>query len=280
MNTPDLPVLENEFLRVTVDPSCGGRVISLLDLEHGFEHVAYDASYVPADPEKDYDSNFAGGMDELLPCDLPEHSFPDHGELWNLKLEYEFSSGNVLHLRGKLPISSLYYERTMKLSGKKLCCTYSITNQGQEDLHFLWKLHGAMKICKGDRLSVPAECIQAADPGDWSKASDGMPRKFVSPYIVGEMDKSSDFFFLTDLQSGEATLCHENGRALRCTFDLKIFPTCWIFCSFGRLNDSRCMILEPCTNYPLSLDDAVKNRCCAFLPAGESLHTAVFWECL
>ena len=280
MSVREFLTLENPFLRISVDPLAGGRVTSLLDREYDFEHVAYDPSYVPADPEKDYDSNFAGGMDELLPCDLPERSFPDHGELWNLVLEAERTGENTLRLQGKLPLSHLFYERTMELSGKSLRCSYAITNQGKEPLHFLWKLHGAMKIFPGDRLFAPAACIQAADPGDWSRASDGMPRKFVNPYVVGEMDRKSDFFFLTDLEEGKILLQHENGRAVRCTFDLKVFPSCWIFCSFGRLNDSRCMILEPCTNYPLSLEDAIRNKCCAFLAPGETLRSTVLWECL
>lgn len=280
MENARMLTLENEFLRVSVDPSNGGRITSITDLEHGFEHVAYDPAYVPADPAKDYDSNFAGGMDELLPCDLPEHGFPDHGELWSLPLQHSFTREGHLLLQGHLPQSDLVYERKMELSGKSLLCHYTITNRGKKSLYFLWKLHGAMRIQKGDKLFADASCIQAADPGDWSKASDGMPRRFNAPYVVGEMDRSSDFFFLTDLQEGKASLLHENGRSISCYYDLKVFPSLWIFCSFGRLNDSRTLILEPCTNYPLSLDDAVRNKCCAFLQSGECLRTRVRWECL
>ena len=178
MSRREFLTLENPFLRISVDPLAGGRVTSLLDREYDFEHVAYDPSYVPADPEKDYDSNFAGGMDELLPCDLPEHSFPDHGELWNLVLDAERTGENTICLQGKLPLSHLFYERTMELSGKSLRCNCAITNQGKEPLHFLWKLHGAMRIFPGDKLFAPAACIQAADPGDWSKAADGIRSVF------------------------------------------------------------------------------------------------------
>ena len=102
--------LANDLLSVKADPACGGRIVSFYDKEHAREYIWYDEKRLPADPLLDYDGNFAGGMDELLPCDLAEHGFPDHGELWQLPLKGEILDGKMV-LKGDLPLSKLSYSR-------------------------------------------------------------------------------------------------------------------------------------------------------------------------
>ncbi len=271
------PILENELLRIEVDPQHGGRVVSLFGKQSQTEFLWYDARRLPINPALDYDGNFAGGMDELLPSDLPEHGFPDHGELWTTPLQATCADG-TLTLGGHLPISGLKYQRVMRLQGASLVVSYVLENSGIKPVDFLWKLHAALAIAPGDELLASAGCWQGVDPGDWSKAPDAIPRTWQGSYQVPDMDGTSDFFYLTDLTEGVLKLRRKDGVVLRCDFDLKTFPCAWIFASFGRLNGSRTLILEPCTNYPLSLDDAVKARCCARLSPGESLATEVRWS--
>ena len=273
------PVLENDFLRITLDPAHGGRIIAFQDKCSGQEMLWYDSSRLPVNPALDYDGNFAGGMDELLPNDPPEDGFPDHGELWTLPLDCE-ADRKKAELHGVLPLSRLEYRRTMHLEENTLVSEYRIENTASHPLDFLWKLHGAALIEPGDVLEVPANCIQAADPGDWSKTPHSMPQKWNGTYTVPEMNGSSDFFFLTDLIGNEIRLKRCNGTIFNCLFDAKIFPCVWIFASFGRLNGSRTLIMEPSTNYPGTLAEARRSKVCASLNPGESIHTTVKWAIL
>lgn len=270
------PVLENEFLRIELDLDMGGRVISFYDKKREFEQLWYDAARVPMDPALDYDGNFAGGMDELLPNDLPERGYPDHGELWSLPLECS-SNENTLTVSGTLPVSKLAYSRTMYLDGCSLVSDCCITNTAQEPVDFLWKLHAALAIAPGDKFIAPYNCVQAADPGDWSKARDCMPRKWQNPYVIAPFDGKSDFFYLTDPTACELVLERTNGSRFICSFDGRVFPLTWVFASFGRLNDSRTLIMEPCTSYPISLDEAAAKGVCAGLGANESIKTQIRW---
>ena len=270
------PILENDYLKITVDPSHGGRIIGFLNKLRGAEQIWYDPSRLPVDPALDYDGNFAGGMDELLPNDPPEDGFPDHGELWTLPLNCKSENGELV-LDGILPLSGLAYRRKMHLEGNTLISEYQIRNTTDHPVDFLWKLHAALQIECGDELEVPAQCIQAADPGDWSKASHGMPLQWKGKYIVPEMDGSSDFFFLTGLTGNEIRLKHRNGTVFSCSFDPEIFRCVWIFASFGRLNGSRTLIMEPCTNYPGTLAEARRMKVCAKLNHGECIQTTVKW---
>ena len=104
----NFPVLENEFLRIATDPEHGGRITGFRDKKSGAELLWYDPARLPVDPALDYDGNFAGGMDELLPNDPPEDGFPDHGELWTLPLDCR-KDGDTLVLHGQLPLCGLDY---------------------------------------------------------------------------------------------------------------------------------------------------------------------------
>lgn len=272
----NFPVLENEFLRIATDPEHGGRITGFQDKKSGTELLWYDPARLPINPELDYDGNFAGGMDELLPNDPPEDGFPDHGELWTLPLDCR-TDGDTLALHGKLPLCGLDYRRTMRLEGKSLISEYRIESRADRPLDFLWKLHAALQIAPGDVLEVPAHCVQAADPGNWSKAQDGMPRRWPGTYAVPEMDGTSDFFYLTDLAGNELRLRRADGTVFACQFDPAVFRCVWIFASFGRLNGSRTLIMEPCTNYPGTLAEARRQQVCASLAPGEVLQTAVTW---
>ena len=273
------PVLENDFLRIAVDPRHGGRIICFYDRIRRSEQLWYDPARLPLDPALDYDGNFAGGMDELLPNDPPEEGFPDHGELWTLPLECEADHGKLV-LHGILPISGLAYRRTMQLEENTLVSEYCIENTADRPLDLLWKLHAALLIEPGDVLEVPANCIQAADPGNWSRTAHGMPQKWEGAYTVPKMDGSSDFFYLTDLTGNEIRLKRRSGTIFRCRFDAETFPCVWIFASFGRLNGSRTLIMEPCTNYPGTLSEARRSKVCAHLEPGEHFHTVVKWSIL
>ena len=269
--------LENQRLSVEIDAAHGGRITSFFDKELKKEFLWYDASRLPVNPALDYDGNFAGGMDELLPNDPPENGFPDHGELWTASLKEE-RSGELLTVSGFLPCSKLFYRREMHLEDNALISRYCITNTAETRLDFLWKCHAAWRIEPGDRLFAQAHCVQAADPGDWSLAAAGMPKQWQNPYVIGAMNGKSDFFFLTDLQRSELLLKKSDGSSVKCIFDSAIFPNAWIFISFGRLNGSRTLIMEPCTNYPLTIAEAKKARVCAHLDPQQTLTTQVRWE--
>lgn len=279
MKKMSMPVIENDFLRITVDPAHGGRIIGFWDKLRGTEQLWYDPSRLPVNPALDYDGNFAGGMDELLPNDPPEDGFPDHGELWTLPLNCREGNGKLL-LQGDLPLCRLAYRREMYLAENTLIAEYRLENTTNHPQDFLWKLHAALQIECGDVLDVPAECVQAADPGNWSKGLHGMPLRWNGKYTVPEMDGTSDFFYLTGLTGNEIRLTHGNGTIFSCRFDPAIFRSVWIFASFGRLNGARTLIMEPCTNYPGTLAEARSSKVCARLKPGEYIHTKVTWTLL
>jgi hypothetical protein len=279
--------LESDWLRVDVAPAIGGRVISLVEKASGYDFLWRNQNLhlqtLPAGSE--YDPNFYGGIDELLPNDIPEHingvDCPDHGELWTTPLIWR-QEGNRLVLEGRLARCGLSYQREMSLRPDTSCIDfkYRISNNARERRDFLWKLHAALLVQPGDLIECPARKAQVVDLA-WSRYKTLAPFEWPnlegSPVnVVPAADGTMDFFYLFDLSGGEiAWRRPTQGLKFAYTFDSKVFPYAWIFASYGGFNGHYTVILEPCTTMPISVNDAALKQQCSRLAPGQTLETSV-----
>src|SRR5437868_3017339 len=94
--------MESAFLKVDVVPGVGGRIVSLVHKPSGHEFLWHNpALRLELKPSgAEYDPNFYGGIDELLPNDLAEPingvECPDHGELWTTPLHTEVVADRLI----------------------------------------------------------------------------------------------------------------------------------------------------------------------------------------
>lgn len=289
-----LPILrlETDLLRVDIASQIGGRILSIYHKELGREFLWKNEGLPlrtsqPGDP---YDPNFWGGIDEVIPGDLPEViaglSSPDHGELWTLPLESGIE-GDTLLLEGTLPRWGLHYQKRVSLRADSpwIDLDYRIHNATAERRTFLWKLHAAVQIAPGDRIGCPAEWAVAADP-QWSRWKDQQP--FHWPMVEGQRadvipapDGTTDFLFLYGLREGWLSLLQPaQGIALpgcefSIAFDPQVFPYVCYFASYGGFDGHYTAVLEPATAMPLSVNEAARLGQCSVLAPGESLTTRV-----
>lgn len=279
--------LMSDALRVDVAPGVGGRIVSIVDRSSGYEflwrNAALPLASLPAGSE--YDPHFYGGVDELLPNDIPEAingvTCPDHGELWTTPLSWEMQ-GERLCLRGHLPRFGLDYERVMSLRdhGPWIDFDYRLSNPTRSERCFLWKLHAALNICAGDLIVCPARKAQVVDPA-WSRHAVLEP--FAWPVIehqradlIPERDGTVDFYYLFDLAAGRIAWQRPvPGLEFGYRFDSRVFPYAWLFASYGGFNGHYTAILEPCTAMPLSVNEAAAKAQCTRLGPGQTLETRV-----
>ena len=110
---------ENNLLKCTVAPALGGKIISVYNkkLQKEFLWKNEKLSLIQLEQGADYDANFYGGIDELIPNDIPENidgiDFPDHGELWTTPLGHEMKEERLI-LSGMLSLSKLFYQKTVE----------------------------------------------------------------------------------------------------------------------------------------------------------------------
>ncbi len=292
MDLDGLPVvrLESDHLVVDVVPEVGGRIVRIREKSTGHEFLwtneRLDLERVA--PGSQYDPNFYGGIDELLPSDLPEpigdFESPDHGELWTTPLEARIE-GDRLVVSGRLPISGLEYERgmTLRADGPAVDLSYRIANRAASRRDFLWKLHAALRIAPGDVIQCPARRGQVVDL-EWSRFHTLEPFDWPTiesqaANVIPEKTDTTDFFYLFDLESGEMAWRRPTaGLVFRYRFDTKVFPYAWLFASYGGLDGHYTAVLEPCTSMPLSVSEAAALGQCSSLEPGEVLETQVTLE--
>ncbi|MBN1345929.1 MAG: hypothetical protein JXQ73_24780 [Phycisphaerae bacterium] len=279
--------MTSDRLVVDVAPGVGGRVVSLIDRASNHEFLWNNERLrlERKSPGSEYDPNFYGGIDELIPNDIPEQiddvAAPDHGELWTTALDHAIEDG-ALVLRGTLPLTGLVYERRMTLSADspQIDLGYRIQNPTGRLRRFMWKLHAALAIRPGDVIDCPARRGQVAHL-DYSRYETEEP--FDWPIIEGqaanvavEKDGTCDFFYLFDLTTGRMGW-HRPGTGLRFeyVFDRDVFRYAWLFASYGGLDGHYTAVLEPCTTMPLSVGEAAAKGQCSSLEPGSILKTNV-----
>lgn len=279
--------LENDYLKVTVAPDVGGKIISIQDLETGHEFLWTNQNLplekLPAGSE--YDPNFYGGIDELIPNDIPEELngvlSPDHGELWTLSLDYIPDEKGV-SLSGILPLSGLRYRRNITLCPDEpgIELQYKIENPTKEQRRFLWKFHAAINIEPDDEIFCPAKTAMVAD-AEWSRWTSYAP--FHWPNIENQRadlippkGNELDFLYLYDLTDGSmGWRRRKKGLAFLYCFDTNVFPYGWYFASYGGFYNHYVAVLEPCTTMPCSVNEAYALNQCSVLEPGETMETIV-----
>jgi len=292
--TSDIPVdqvrvtrLENDELIVDVSPDTGGRITRLWHKGLAREVLWRnpDVPLVPVAPGTPYDPHFAGGIDDILPCDLPEVidglSGPDHGEWWTQPLD-SFVSDGALELTGQLPLWGLAIRKVVSLDATAPCIhlDYTLVNVSGAPRTFLWKLHAALVVDAGDEIVCPARIATVADPAwsrwgarepfDWPGAADRRADR------VPVADGTTDFLFLSGLAEGRVGLHRPLAAcAIRLTFDRAVFPYVCVFASYGGFGGYETVVLEPCTAMPLSVVEAARLGQCSRLAPGARLTTRV-----
>lgn len=286
MDISSLIRLENNYLLVDIFPEGGGKMTSIYNKKLGYEFLwnnetlnlkAYKAG-------TEYDPVFYGGVDELIPNDIPENidgmELPDHGELWTQPQAASVGKG-LLTLKSFLPVSKLNYKKTIRLdeNGPFIHANYTISNENTEPVKFLWKLHAALKIKAGDRILCRAGKGQVVDP-EYSrfKQTDSfqwpiLEKNNVS--VIPEKNGTMDFFYLYELDDGEVGLENVEQAYFGYRFDKRVFPYVWLFASYGGFLNHYTAILEPCTTMPISVNDAARLGQTMVLQPGETVSTRV-----
>jgi hypothetical protein len=265
--------LENELLRVRILPEAGAKIwqITYLPLETELlwnnPHIALARHMIDAP----YDDVWSGGWDELFPNDeeavILGEQYPDHGVLWSATWHAEpFTSedGVGVTLSLQTPLSSVQVNKTIALrhGSAQLRFSHRFTNHGAAPFPFLWKLHPAMRVTPQHRIDMPR--MRVIREPDFPGTLAGAPLEFAWPYaplpertldlrrVPDPSERELHFFYGTEVEDGWCAITDKRKRlACGLRFDPEVFPSCWLFASYGGWRDYNVAVLEPCTGYPL-----------------------------
>jgi hypothetical protein len=292
-------ILENELLRAVIMPELGAKIWQLTYKPRAREllwrHPRLKPRKLPF--HSVYDDTFFGGWDELYPNDMPEElngeRMPDHGEVWTLPWEYaleQVAADEVtVRLWVETPISPSRMEKwiTLRSGEAKLRFHHRLTNTGQTDQPFLWKLHAAMVVDECSRIDLPAGRMYIEDFGpprngrtqisyDWPYLTDDSGARHDMRQALPASAQVNEFQYATELSAGWCALTDTRSRVgFGLAFDVGVLPSCWLFATYGGWRNLHTVVLEPCTGYPISVNEGVERGTHKVLGAGQSIECGV-----
>ena len=291
----DAIALENRWLRAVVVPALGGRVWELEDLARRRQWI-WHREGIPlgvSRPGALYDDVWAGGWEELFPNDAPGpfegRDLPDHGEWWTMAWNTEEVSRHAVRLEARSSVIRAACSKELRLGDDQatLSVTYRVRSLEDRPFHFLFKQHLPVSLNPSCRLVLPGGLIHAVDPA-FGTLLPG-PGPFEWPLAAGDGTAVTDLRIVPPRSDGHREFVyvsrlpqpwcgvedHDAGASLRMAFDARTLPFCWLFLSYGGWRDIYAAVLEPCTNCPKDLKDAVRLGQSAHLGPGEEFVTTV-----
>jgi hypothetical protein len=290
-------VLENSQVRASVIPSLGGRVWELLDRVRGRQWIWHreDVPLAVSPRGTSYDDVWAGGWEELFPNDAPAdfegRALPDHGEWWTTPWTVAEASDGVeamvrLVADTRIRRASCIKEYRLGGDADTIYVSYRIESHEPDAFHFLFKQHLPVALTPSCELTLPGGRVTAVDPAfgtmlpgsgpfDWPLAR-GTDLDDVDLRRVPAPTAEREFVYVTELPEGWCGVDDVSlGASIRMRFDHRRMPFLWLFLSYGGWRDCYTAVLEPCTNMPKDLAEAVRTGQSARLDAGAVFQTRV-----
>lgn len=160
-------IFENEWLRLKVVPTLGGKITELLNKQTGTQFLRPGSQPLHTLERPEYGEVFlppyAFGFDECFPSVAPDRNqkngavpeIPDHGELWTRpwKLERQFDK-LVLTIGGERLDYS--FRKEITLYKNRVEFGYRLENTGDETFDYMWSAHPLLNVEAGDEILLPA----------------------------------------------------------------------------------------------------------------------------
>lgn len=283
--------LASSQLQAVIYPALGGRVQNLVDLVTGREWF-WTNPELPLSPSvvgADYDDHWQGGFEELFPNDagttLGGVELPDHGELWSSPWDVLRSDDSSATLSVVGPVTGVSVTKSFTLDGPCLHVDYELHNPTGDDLPHLFKLHPAIAVTGDCAIELPGGSVEPVDPS-FSRILPGEGRWSWPGPPGGDVSRCHppssglrEFVYVHGLQEGWCAVTDQRlGRRLRLSYPLDDLPYCWLFLTYGGWRGHQVAVLEPCTNYPKDLHEAIQRGTTGLLPGGGAAKMRVTFE--
>lgn len=293
--------LSTPALRLEADPTCGGKLRSLVSLRSGREYFYQDTR--PAfDGTKGYSYHDISGFDECFPTVAAcrgrtpageMYDYADHGSLWQQAWEVR-EEGSTLEMTGEASDVNCTFSRRCSFPAEDtLRLDYRIRSFGRAPVPFVYSAHPLLAANEHTRVVLPPEmtrafCYVAApnsglSDGAWFDLPCALQQDLVGPFSLCR--RTFVKLFSDHLQEGRAVVEYpDTGERLVYTFDTTALPHLGLLAAQGHdsLGDGHfagefLLALEPTTGIGDDLPTCQKTGTLQLLDPGGEL---AFWICI
>jgi hypothetical protein len=170
--------------------------------------------------------------------------------------------------------------------GATLEIRYGILSEEHLPFHFLFKQHLPIRLTPDCMLQLPGGAVRAVDSTFGTNVTDTV--EFTWPHapsrgrivdlrqIPAESSRQQEFLYVRDLPESLCGVDDAPSRAsIRMHFESTDLPYVWLFLTYGGWRGYYTAVLEPCTNLPKDLSEAVRLGQSARLEPGQEFTTRV-----
>jgi hypothetical protein len=276
-------VLRSEAASVLVAPQLGGRIVEVVDHRVGRQWLwrNHRTPIGPVAPDSVYDEVWQGGFEELFPNDAATFlddgsAYPDHGELWSVPWDVRDSTNTAVELGVRGRATDVEITKRISLIDSEVTIRYRLRHDGLDRLHHLFKLHAAMHVDESCTIDLPGGVVEKVDSGfgsivptselfEWPGADD-----VAIDRCHPAQSREFEFVYVAELPEGWCGITDQrSGARISIEYPQDVFPYCWLFITYGGWRGHNVVVLEPCTNHPKDLREAMARGTSAVLEVGE-----------
>ena len=296
-------VMESKVLKVKLLPDLGFKMASLIYKPKNMEILFQPTNKKYSIPQYgDYFEKYdTSGLDEMIPtidkCVYPEGTYkgnilPDHGDVWSIPWHTDIKKDTIV---GKVKLKSLPLEFHKSLTFETdnvVRVEYKVKNLGNENISYLWALHGLMIFDDETKIIFPKEAKNILNVHENSVLGSCGERysfplvkdiddnlvdlSYLKHYRDGESYK---YYFLDDLKVGEVGLHYLDKKVkyiLR--YDTKKIPYLGVWVTQGGFKGEYNCAIEPSNGFYDSVEIAYEKRKLPELKSKEEDFWTIYME--
>lgn len=275
----DAIIMKNKYLEIRLLPKLGFKMAS-------FKYIPKDKELLFQPTKGLYDIPFYGaafeeydtsGLDEMIPtidkCDYRGNTLPDHGEVWSVPWNVEIVGKS---LKGNIKLKTLpliFYKSLCFHDENTIKVEYKVENLEDQEIEFLWALHGLNVFDDKTEIIVPKEAKNIINVHENDLLGEvGRKNSFpIAKDVEGNFidltllknykdNRCYKYYFLDQLEEGNVGLYYKEENILyTLKYNSKKIPYLGIWITKGGFKGEYNCAIEPSTGYYDSLELAIKN---------------------
>ncbi len=289
-------ILENDIISLVILPKIGGKIISLIYKEKGFELTGenYKDYYIIPNSHTHFSDADASGFDDAFPTINPckitysdrEYKYTDHGEIWRKELLVDKHSLTKTFIEMDFISDENPYRfyKSIELKKNQIKYKYKITNTSNKAFPCLFTLHNLVRYEEDMEIIYPRNAVNFINVNSASKSlgSTGEIYELKNPAydfnkVPGRNSNSVEKYYVNGkIEEGYCGYCYPGqGVKAELIYDSQQLPYLGFWITTGGFRGDYNCALEPSNGFYDGVEMAKNNNSIYILEPDKPLEIEI-----